>query len=85
MLQTTQPTAETATLKPTVPDDAQLLTMPQLEVLTQLHRTRLYLFIREGTFPAPLKMGRTARWHRPAVEQWIADLVGSTASEGGAV
>lgn len=70
----------TATQKPTVPDGAQLLTMPQLEVLTQLHRTRLYLFIREGSFPKPLKLGRTARWHRPAVEQWLADLIDSTAA-----
>ncbi len=67
-----------------VPDGAQLLTMPQFEVLTQLHRTRLYLFIREGTFPKPLKLGRTARWHRAAVEQWLADLVGPTVAAGGA-
>ena len=51
-----------------VPADAWLLTMRQLEALTQLHRTRLYGFIRQGKFPAPLKLGKTSRWHRPAVE-----------------
>lgn len=58
-----------------VPPEAQLLTMPQIEAITQLHRTRVYLFIRKGSFPEPIKMGRTARWPREVVEQWLANVV----------
>jgi predicted DNA-binding transcriptional regulator AlpA len=58
----------------TVPAEAALLSMAQLEVMLSMHRTRVFQFVREGLFPAPVKLGRTARWPRNVVEQWLEDL-----------
>lgn len=57
-----------------VPAEAALLSMAQLEVMLSMHRTRVFQFVREGLFPAPVKLGRTARWPRNVVEQWLEDL-----------
>lgn len=89
---TTEPTAPEALAtvgssgrdKSAIPADAAWLSMPQLETLIGLHRTRVYAWIRQGLFPLPIKLGKTARWPRAEIEQWLADVAASrTLTEGG--
>ena len=45
---------------------------------TGLAKSTLYAAIREGKFPAPLKLGaRCARWHSASVEAWLAAQLGA--------
>jgi prophage regulatory protein len=58
----------------TLSPNTVLVSMAQLETMLSLRRGRIFSFIRQGVFPKPLKLGMSARWHRPVVEQWLADL-----------
>ncbi|AXK73604.1 AlpA family phage regulatory protein [Lysobacter sp. TY2-98] len=48
-----------------------------------LSRSQLWRMARNGTFPRPLHVGRSARWASTAVDRWIADVV-TADSKGGA-
>ena len=56
-----------------------------------LSRPTIYRQIASGNFPAPLKIGRAARWRGEAIDGWIEQLgkedqdtqVGSPFVEGG--
>ncbi|MFP6709395.1 MAG: AlpA family phage regulatory protein [Alphaproteobacteria bacterium] len=39
-----------------------------------LSRPAIYRQIASGNFPAPLKIGRAARWREEAIDAWIAQL-----------
>lgn len=45
------------------------------EVLSILgvSRTTLWRYIKEGTFPTPVKIGKIMRWQRRVVNQWLVD------------
>ena len=62
---------------------ALLVSMPQLELMLGLHRTRIYGLIRQGQFPRPIKLGRTARWMRSEVDQWLAKLAAHQVEQNG--
>jgi prophage regulatory protein len=62
---------------------ALLLSMQQLEVILHLHRSRIYGLIRTGDFPRPKKIGRTARWVRSEVDQWVAQLAAQQPEQTG--
>lgn len=50
--------------------------MTKKEVLEKIPiaNSTLYLWIQQGTFPAPKKLGeRMARWDRKEIETWIAN------------
>jgi prophage regulatory protein len=65
---------------------ARLLSMQQVEFEYSLHRTRVYGLIRQGQFPRPIKIGRTARWVRAELDQWVAQLAAEQSEKvGGAV
>lgn len=50
-----------------------LLRRPQVESLTGLSRSTLYLFIQKRNFPAPVRLGlRSVAWRESEVLQWIA-------------
>lgn len=36
-----------------------------------LNRTRIYQLIRKQDFPAPIKIGKSSRWQRSAIDAWI--------------
>jgi prophage regulatory protein len=68
-----------------IPADAALLSMPQLETLIGLNKTRIYKWLKLGLFPKPIKLGKTSRWQRAEVEHWLADLKAARGlAEGGA-
>ena len=37
-------------------------------------RTQVWMMVREGTFPAPLRIGRSRRWRESVVDDWIRAL-----------
>ena len=62
-----------------------LLRRNEVQRLCALGRSTLWAKVREGTFPAPLKIGPRARaWTVSSVQAWIArhvDIAGVVASE----
>ena len=55
------------------PED-QLLTAVEVGQLARISRATLYRLVGLGKFPAPLKIGKCARWRRSQVLEWIAGL-----------
>lgn len=50
-----------------------LLPLPVVMLLTNLSRSKLYLDIQRGTFPAPVKIGaKKSAWRSSEVQAWIA-------------
>lgn len=58
---------------------APLLTTVDVASALRVSERTLRLWIKDGKFPAPMKVGRGARWQRADVETWIEQ-----ASAGGA-
>lgn len=88
----------TLTYEPTTPEalatgrdksaihaDAAWLSMPQIETQIGLNRTRIYKWIREGLFPHPIKLGKTARWPRAEIEQWLENIAATRSLKDGGV
>ena len=62
----------------------RLLRIKQVSDKTALSRSKLYLLIQEGKFPAPIKMGeRVALWPEAAVNAWITQLVANSQKDNG--
>jgi prophage regulatory protein len=59
-----------------------ILRRPEVQKITGLSRSHLYLLIQQGTFPPPVKLGaRAVGWRHSDVQEWIDGL--ETASRGG--
>lgn len=50
---------------------AQLLRLPQVLARVGLRTTRLYQLIGDGSFPAPVKLGRAIAFVESEVDAWI--------------
>ncbi|ENY6783303.1 helix-turn-helix transcriptional regulator [Providencia rettgeri] len=58
--------------------DDQCVDMKFITRLTGLTDKWFYKLIQEGEFPKPIKLGRSSRWLKSEVEQWLqARLVAS--------
>ncbi|MEQ4692997.1 MULTISPECIES: helix-turn-helix transcriptional regulator [Providencia] len=58
--------------------DDQFVDMKFITRLTGLTDKWFYKLIQEGAFPKPIKLGRSSRWLKSEVEQWLqARLVAS--------
>lgn len=54
---------------------AALLTVKTVMAQTGLGRSTIHNKVKEGTFPAPIKLSaRCVRWHSKAIQQWIDAL-----------
>lgn len=52
----------------------RLLRMPEVVLKTGRSRAGIYLAIKAGTFPAPVKIGsNSVAWLEAEVDQWIED------------
>jgi prophage regulatory protein len=52
---------------------SQLLRLPQVLARVGLKTTRLYQLCGDGTFPAPIRIGKRAvAWDSAEVDSWIA-------------
>ncbi len=53
--------------------EAILLTVTEVQALTQLGRTKVYELIHRGQLPI-IRIGRSVRIRRDALERWLDDL-----------
>lgn len=52
----------------------RLLRVQTVTDMTGLPRSTLYMYMAEGRFPRPVKIGaRSVAWASDVIEQWIAD------------
>ena len=51
--------------------DDQMADMAFITQLTGLTDKWFYKLIKDGDFPAPIKMGRSSRWLKSEVEAWL--------------
>ena len=50
----------------------RLLRLPEVQaVVGGIHKTTLYGLIREGQFPAPIKIGGLSRWWSDELAAWL--------------
>lgn len=55
--------------------DAALLNVKTVMATTGFSRSTLHSKVKDGTFPAPIKLSaRCVRWHSEAIRQWIDAL-----------
>ncbi|WES70610.1 AlpA family phage regulatory protein [Superficieibacter sp. HKU1] len=47
--------------------------------MTGFKKTVIYSWVKKGTFPRPVKIGRSARWSLEEVEYWIQSKLDSKA------
>ncbi len=62
------------TTKPVTPRD-RLLRLPQVELIVGFKKSTLYGWIKEGTFPRPVQIGRMSAWPESKVLQWVQDRI----------
>lgn len=59
--------------------DESLLTLQAVMARTGLSRSKIYLDVRRGTFPAPIKIGAgrrvLSRWPQSEVEAWVQQRI----------
>jgi|LSQX01.3.fsa_nt_gb excisionase family DNA binding protein len=51
-----------------------LLTPAQASTYVGMSRRWVYRALSAGEFPRPVKVGRSTRWRRADLDQWIAEL-----------
>lgn len=58
-----------------VPRD-RLVRLPEVESLTGCKKSTIYLMLREGRFPKPVRLtARMVAWPETAVLQWVQDRI----------
>ena len=51
-----------------------LLRRPDVERRVGLRRSMIYRYVKEGRFPAPVRIGKRAvAWRQSDIEQWIKE------------
>ncbi|EOV9627967.1 helix-turn-helix transcriptional regulator [Cronobacter sakazakii] len=55
--------------------DDQLVDMRFITKLTGLTDKWFYKMIKDGLFPKPIKLGRSSRWLRSEVEDWLEERI----------
>lgn len=60
--------------KPTLLED-QFVNMAFITQLTGLTDKWFYKLISDGTFPKPIKLGRSSRWLKSEVEVWLQERI----------
>ena len=59
----------------TTPPTEKLLRVPEVEDLTAMKKSKLYDLVKQGQFPAPVRLGpRSVRWRLTDVQAWIDGL-----------
>lgn len=55
--------------------DDQLVDMRFITKLTGLSDKWFYKLIQDGAFPKPVKLGRSSRWLKSEVENWLQERI----------
>ena len=53
----------------------QFVTMTFITTLTGLTDKWFYKLIKDGDFPKPIKLGRSSRWLKSEVENWLQERI----------
>ncbi len=53
----------------------QFIDMKLITQLTGLTDKWFYKLIQDGEFPKPIKLGRSSRWLKSEVEQWLQERI----------
>ena len=54
----------------------RLLSLPEVLELTGVGKTKVYMDVKSGVFPAPVKVGvKSVRWRASELAEWMAALV----------
>lgn len=62
------------TTHPLLTED-QLIDMGFITSLLQMTDKWIYKLIKDGSFPKPIKLGRSSRWRKSEVESWLQERV----------
>lgn len=57
--------------------DDQLVDIKFITEFTGLTDKWFYKLIKEGEFPKPIKLGRSSRWFKSEIEQWLKERINS--------
>jgi len=52
----------------------QLLTLKEVVEIVGFKKSTIYKFIKKGKFPRPLKFGKSSRWTKSEINEWINNL-----------
>lgn len=69
-----QPETDLMTTHLSLTED-QFVDMVFITSLTGLTDKWFYKLIKDGAFPAPIKMGRSSRWLKSEVENWLQERI----------
>jgi prophage regulatory protein len=73
--------AITNQLKPK-PISDRFLRWPEVKSRVGFSRSQVHLLIKQGSFPAPYKLGaRASAWLESSIDQWIAERVSASQSD----
>jgi prophage regulatory protein len=57
---------------PSAPSPQRLIRLPEVESIVGLKKSAIYSAVREGKFPAPIKLSRRAVcWNSQAIDAWV--------------
>lgn len=57
----------------------RLINLSEVMLRTGFKKTAIYSWVKDGTFPLPVKIGSSARWSLEEVEAWIQNKLDSRA------
>jgi len=49
----------------------KLLTINEIVTIVGFKKSTIYKFIRNNTFPKPIKIGRSSRWKLSDINKWL--------------
>lgn len=53
----------------------KLLRLPEVEATTGLKKSAIYVRVKDGSFPEPVRLGpKSVAWRFDEVQQWILEL-----------
>lgn len=58
----------------------RLIPIGSVEELTGFKKSSIYKWIQEGSFPPPVKIGRSSRWASDEIDAWIDSMRCSSAN-----
>ncbi|HHY7487938.1 TPA: helix-turn-helix transcriptional regulator [Escherichia coli] len=62
------------TTRPSLTED-QFVDMEFITSLLQMTDKWIYKLIKDGVFPKPIKLGRSSRWLKSEVENWLQERI----------
>lgn len=78
------PHVEHSTLSTNPPEliDDPILRLPAVEYTTGIKKSAIYAMIKEGEFPAPIRLGkRSSGWLLSEINQWKLDRIAASRQE----